>query len=534
MRPERLLPALITLAVAAVYFAAGKAGLALAEVHPSATAIWPPTGIALAALLVFGYRVWPGILVGAFLVNVTTAGTPVTSAAIAVGNTLEGLAGAWLIQRFAGGARAYASAPGVFKAAILGGFVATSLSATVGVVTLVVSGLAIADAPRVWLTWWLGDAGGALVVAPALVLWLRGPRPAWSAARAVEGFVVIVALVGAAGVAFAGLAPVGLRNAPFAFLFLPPLLWAAYRFGPWGASTSTLLIAAIAIPGTLAGFGTFALLTAYESLLFLQLFIAVLSVSALALGAEAEDRRATADALARARDGLDLQVRERTAALRSFHFMISHDLKEPVRAIDAYLTAAQEDTLPDIARQDVRRAQEANQRLLAMLSGLRELSRVPGLGGEEAGPVRIEETIRSPECVARYRDFFDRREARLEVTVEAGAPAALASLSMVSQVLGNLLVNAVKHNGKTSPRVRVRVLAAPESRVEVVVEDDGPGFSARELERLAARGMPTSLVEGGVGLVIVRRLVEALGGTLRVARSADLGGASVHVLLPAA
>src|SRR5207247_7099830 len=93
--------------LAAMYFVAARYGLRLAYVHPSATPIWPPTGIALAAMLVLGYRVWPGILIGAFLANVMTAGTAATSLGIAIGNTLEGVVGAYLVNRFAGGQTAF-------------------------------------------------------------------------------------------------------------------------------------------------------------------------------------------------------------------------------------------------------------------------------------------------------------------------------------------------------------------------------------------------------------------------------------------
>src|SRR5438093_7610581 len=100
-RSLRKLALLVLLAV--IYLIAGKLGLRLAFVNPSATAIWPPAGIALAAFLVLGNRIWPGIAIGAFLVNLTTAGGVLSSAAIAMGNTLEGLLGAYLVVRFAGG-----------------------------------------------------------------------------------------------------------------------------------------------------------------------------------------------------------------------------------------------------------------------------------------------------------------------------------------------------------------------------------------------------------------------------------------------
>ncbi|PYP09363.1 MAG: two-component hybrid sensor and regulator, partial [Gemmatimonadetes bacterium] len=104
-------------ALAAGYFVAGKLGLEVAYIHPSATAVWPPTGLTLAALLLAGYDVWPAVLVGAFLVNITTAGSVATSAAIAVGNTLEGLLGAYLVNRFARGQRACERARDIFKLA---------------------------------------------------------------------------------------------------------------------------------------------------------------------------------------------------------------------------------------------------------------------------------------------------------------------------------------------------------------------------------------------------------------------------------
>src|SRR5258706_11764785 len=116
-------------ALAAGYLVAGKVGLEVAYVHPSATAVWPPAGLTLAAFLLAGYEVWPAILLGAFLVNITTAGSVATSAAIAAGNTLEGLLGAYLVNRFARGHPARQRARGVFKLAGLAAFASTAGSA---------------------------------------------------------------------------------------------------------------------------------------------------------------------------------------------------------------------------------------------------------------------------------------------------------------------------------------------------------------------------------------------------------------------
>ena len=152
-------PSLALLTV--VYFAAARLGLQVAYLNPSATPVWPPTGIALAALLVLGYRVSPAIWLGAFLANLATTGALVSSAGIAVGNTVEALAGAWLVNRFAGGRHAVERSADLFKFAVLAG-VSTSISATLGVLSLSADGFVQPGTHgAVWLTWWLGDLVGA-------------------------------------------------------------------------------------------------------------------------------------------------------------------------------------------------------------------------------------------------------------------------------------------------------------------------------------------------------------------------------------
>src|SRR5256712_2114166 len=187
--------------LAAVYLAVARWGLRLAFVNPSATPIWPPTGIALAALLVLGYRVWPGILLGAFLANLLTAGSVASSIGIAVGNTLEGVVGAYLVNRFAHGWKAFERAQDVLKFAVLAGIVSTTVSATIGVTSLSLAHLASwAKYVPIWVTWWLGDAGGALVVAPLLVLWSARSRGEWRGARLEAAAVLLSLFSGGEGV----------------------------------------------------------------------------------------------------------------------------------------------------------------------------------------------------------------------------------------------------------------------------------------------------------------------------------------------
>src|SRR3954467_12615837 len=165
--------AIVTL-VAAVYFGAAKLGLALAFVNASASAVWPPTGVAIAALLLLRPQAWPGVLIGAFIANLTTTGTVAASLTIAAGNALEGLAGAWLARRYANGLDAFTRTADVVRFVLLAGLLAPVISATIGISSLGLGGLMPWDAfGAVWLTWWLGDVVGAAVVAPFIVLWGR-------------------------------------------------------------------------------------------------------------------------------------------------------------------------------------------------------------------------------------------------------------------------------------------------------------------------------------------------------------------------
>jgi PAS domain S-box-containing protein len=276
---RRRLAAIIGLA--AIYFCAGKLGLSLAYIQPSVTACWPPSGIALAALLLWGNRLWPGVFLGAFLVNLTTPGSLATTLAIAGGNTLEALLGAWAIHRFANGARVFEQARNVFKFVLLGPVLSTAVSATFGVTSLTLGGFAQWNHyPAVWLTWWLGDAVGELVVAPLLVIWLTRPYPEWKLNRAVEVVGLLLTLVSITSLMFLLSTPIGSE-----YMIILPLLWAAFRFGQHGVVTSAFIIAGIALSGTLQGVGPFSHADPNDSLLHLQAFMGTVAIAALVLAA---------------------------------------------------------------------------------------------------------------------------------------------------------------------------------------------------------------------------------------------------------
>jgi anti-anti-sigma factor len=280
----------IPLILAAIYLAAGKLGLMLAVVHPSATAVWAPTGIALAAIIRFGYGVAPAIFVAAFLVNILTAGSTATSLGIAAGNTLEGVIGGALVNRFAGGRAVFNHPANVFRFTLLAALASTAVSASLGVTSLGLGGYADwGSYGRIWLTWWLGDAAGALLVTPLLLLWSLDPRIRPSEQRTLEALLAFLVTILTGELVFSAWSPVAVRQ--LEFLCLPPLVWVAFRFGPREASTAVFALSAIALWGTVRGVGPFAPTTAEGSLLSLQAFMSALAMTALVLAAAVSERR---------------------------------------------------------------------------------------------------------------------------------------------------------------------------------------------------------------------------------------------------
>jgi PAS domain S-box-containing protein len=303
----------ITLAgLTAVYVAAGKLGLSLAFLNESASAVWPPTGIALAACLVLGFRVWPALALGAFAVNLTTSGSVAASIAIATGNTLEGVAGAWLIMRYANGRDAFDSARDTFRFALCAA-IATAIAASIGSATLAAAGLAgPPDVAAVFVTWWVGDLVGAMLIAPPVLLW-RSSSTAPNR-RPVETVLLCAMVAGVSWFVF-GDSPVGVRRYPLEFLTISGLLWGAFRFGAFATSIASAATSVVAVWGTLRGYGPFARSSPNESLLLLQAFMGCVSTVMLAVAAEVAARRSASRSLRQLNDSLEERVASRTEEL---------------------------------------------------------------------------------------------------------------------------------------------------------------------------------------------------------------------------
>ena len=284
----------VLILVSAVYLAAAKLGLSVAFLNASVSPVWPPTGVAIAAVLLFGYRVSPAIFTGALVANMVTGLAFGPAGGIALGNTLEALSAAYLVRRFVGLHNPFYRARDVLKFVVLAVLVSPMVAATIGNASLCLGGAdAWANFGSLWLTWWIGDGVGALVVTPLILNWVdRSPAP-WTPRRWIEGVLLLVSLTAAAMGLFREALPNNFINLSLGRLIVPFLLWAALRLGPRGVTTAIALYSGIAIWGTRMGLGPIVGQSPNDSLLLLQVSVASNGITFLVLaGLVAERRRA--------------------------------------------------------------------------------------------------------------------------------------------------------------------------------------------------------------------------------------------------
>lgn len=322
-------------AVAAFYFSLAESALLLPSINPAATPLWPPTGLALALVLLRGPRIWPAILVGSFSSSAMAARSLMESGSIAIGTVLAALVGAWLINRWSNGRKTFATPLDVAKFALIC-FVPTALmsSAIAAGGLILASGVSVVDSVVTWATWWLADAAGTSIIAPVVVLWAIMPLRPFSKWSLLDTAAIFV-LAGAIGViAYSpligsdliggdldGLLP---YRSLFGFFVLLPLMWAGLRGNQRNAATAALIFCGIAVWGFSAGISPFPKTDLNGSLLLLLVLSMSASVSPLVLAAAAATRRDTEVLLLSVQDQLNRKIVETNLALESAkrHFQI--------------------------------------------------------------------------------------------------------------------------------------------------------------------------------------------------------------------
>ena len=520
----------VLLAWSAVYFAAAKLGLTIAIVHASATAVWPPTGIALAGLLLLGYGAWPAIAVGAFVANITTHGSVASCLGIATGNTLEALAGAWLVNRYAHGRAALMAGLDAFRFTALAGVVATTISATLGVLSLTLAG----DSPwsrfgSIWATWWFGDMGGAVVVAPLILLWTGVPRATWTPSRLIEAVCVFAVLLAAGQTIFGWLAPVGADPAVLKFLCMPILTWIAYRFDPRTAAVGVFVLATMAVVGTLRGALAAGPAVLNTSLLMLQVYLAVAAVSTLVLAAAVYERSQIEQALR----ATSAELRDALAEVEAFGHAISHDLRSPINAVQLYAAYLEKDSRSQLDAESIHHVQRIGVSMKSAADLLDQLEKFINVGQLAAEKRMLDMTALAREvCAEVVVGTEDGSAVQFEVHE---LPPARGNAQMLGRVLHNLLTNAVKFTRGKEPR-RVVITGRMDGNENVYsVTDSGVGFDPAlgdaVYQPFLRPKAERKFAGTGLGLAIVAKIVRGHGGRVG-AESDGVNGSRFWFTLP--
>jgi len=501
--------------VTIVYFIAGKLGLSLAFLYASASPVWPPAGIALAVLLLLGYRIWPAIFVGAFLVNAMTAGNAATSLAIAVGNTLEAVCGAWLVNRFADGTSVFDRPQGVFKFA-LAAAVSTVVSPVFGVTSLALGGFADwTNYGAIWLTWWLGDTTGDLLIAPLIILWSVASKRRWNRSQAVEVGVLLLLLFALSEAVFGGWLTISARNYPIAFICGPIVIWTAFRFTQRETATGIFILSAIAVWGTLHGFGPFVRETENQSLLALQSWAAVLTITAMALSAGMAERQRAEEALQQQKAVVETANRTKD----QFLAMLSHELRTPLTPVISALEAIEtepgqtEDTREALAM--IRRNVELETQLI---DDLLDFTRI----AKDKLQLRfapVDAHLAISNVVEICRAEADSKKLHVHLNLRAITHNVAADAAKFQQIVWNLLKNAIKFTPEEG-EIAISSLNPSPDVLTISVRDTGIGMEREVIQRIfdpfeqGNRSFERRFGGLGLGLAISKSLAQAHGGAL--------------------
>ena len=534
-------------ALAAMYFIAGKLGLLLASIHASVSPIWPATGIALAALLIWGIEFWPAVFIGAFLVNITATFPDSASVAlrilqavgIAGGNTLEAVVGAWLVNRFAGGCNAFVRVGGVFRYTFLAGLLSTAISATMGTLSLLACGLLAKQTYfAAWLVWWMGDMVGAVLVGPLILLWRTKLSTRFGVNRALEALALLASLLVICALNFSDMFSSGGKHYPLAFLFIPLLVWGALRFEARGAMAFVAVVCSLAINGTWHGIGTFAVMDQNSSLLILQMFVCVATLTALVLAAAVAERKSAEDKFRKLNQELEGRVQQRTAQLEgtnkeleAFCYSVSHDLRAPLRTIRGFSEVLMEQYQPqlDARGQDyLRRTCDAGLQMDKLIEDLLKLSRV---SRSEIQHADINLSAIAQDIAADLAKGEPGR--KVEFAISPGV-SANGDERLLRLVIDNLLRNAWKFTRK-QPEARIEFGRSNGESSPFFVRDNGVGFDMAYSSKLFGvfqrLHSAAEFAGSGVGLAIVQRVITRHGG--RVWAEAKVNsGATFYFTLP--
>jgi signal transduction histidine kinase/CheY-like chemotaxis protein len=521
----------------AIYLVTAKVGLAINALNKFATILWPPSGIALAALVIFGIRLWPGIFLGALAVNYLTGAPLVVAGGIACGNTLEAVLGAFLCLRSTGfhySLDRFRDVQRLFAGAAM---FSTTVSASVGVSSLFLGGLLATDQLReTWLQWWVGDALGILTVAPLLLVFTSVGRTIGLKKinkHLVEKMALSISLIGINLLLFTNVFSSGITRNLKGPLIFPFLLWAAMRFGVTGAVLSTFVTAIIAIWATALGTGPFGGLPKGDQLLQLSIFVAIVAAMNLVISSIVTEREKERADLAESKRDAEAANAAKTAFLAN----MSHEIRTPLGAVLGFAELLGTEMNPSERASCIDAVKRNGKVLSSLIDDILDLSKV------EAGKLEVEKVEVALDDIVRDIGSFLNLKAsekglKTSITVAKDLPSHIETDPLrLRQILLNIVGNAIKftEHGSVDILFQFSPGSAESPKLACLVKDTGSGIPSAQAQRVfepfTQADISTTRRFGGtgLGLILSRKLAQALGGDVELTES-TLGRGSTFTI----
>jgi diguanylate cyclase (GGDEF)-like protein len=471
-------------AIAIAYFAGARFGLSLAFTTKQVTALWPPTGVAVAALLLFGLRVWPAIAIGAFAINAVVGDSLLIALGIAVGNTAGPVLAVACLRRFTRFGLLLERVEEVGWFVVVGVMVGV-ITATNGVLALSLGGVVPWSAfVSVWWVWWIGDAMGVMIFAPFILSLRPRPRALWRVSQLLEAAVMFIGLVLVSRLALVG-NPEGPTPFQIQYAVFPFIIWAGLRFDARSTASVVVLLAGFATWGATHNRGPFSVGNIDRRLILLDMFMAVATITGLFLNVATHERVRAEEALQQANDDLEKRVRERTHELEEARALLERQASElrQTSVTDELTGLLNRRGFMLIADQAIKTAARKKEKLVLFFVDLNGMKAINDKLGHNTGDRALADTASLLRRVFRRSDVLARLGGdefvvlAIEATVDSGPTFA-------AKMRGAIIdYNATSSSFKISISVGTSVFdpAAPSTLERLLSEADAHMYKEKEL-----------------------------------------------------
>ena len=523
------------LLVAVIYFGLAKVSLSFAAINGYATPIWPASGIALAAVFLLGYHLWPGVFLGGCMAHFVgvklTVTTILSGLCIGIGNAVGIVIAAYLLKRSIGNHQPFNHVRDVFSFVFLAALLSPVADANIGVTALCLFGEAPWSAYGVmWWTWWISEVVGILVFTPVVLAWsqvIKTPGQQFRQ-RFAEGAILIFLTATITRITFGG-------GYPVVYMLIPLLVWAAFRFGQQAATLLVVIISVISIVGTVQGFGPFVRMSQNESLLLLQSFVGVIALTTLVLLAVISENEQANTRLKVA----NTQLQRLDKLKNEFLANTSHELRTPLNGIigiaESLIDGATGD-LPQPTRSNLAMIVSSGRRLSSLVNDILDFSKLRHQNLElQLKPVDLRSI--TEVVLTLCHSLVARKQLQLINAIPENLPPAEADENRLQQILYNLVGNAIKFTSSGTVEVSAQLVKeglannSEDSSITsiqtspllaITISDTGIGIPEDKFERIfesfeQGEGSTAREYGGtGLGLAITKQLVELHRGKIRV------------------